>query len=177
MKTAKGKKGSNMISRRKIWRYLLMRRLILVLAVILSGCAGMGIGLEPPRVQVADIRVQEIKALESVFQIQLRVLNPNDVAFEVSGLDCELEVNGKRFATGVSDVKTQIPAYGTTTIPVMVYSSVVDVVRGVLGLQGTEALNYKLKGRIRVKSDTFGATHVPFESEGELSLKGLGQAQ
>ncbi|MBW1773813.1 MAG: hypothetical protein JRJ82_13100 [Deltaproteobacteria bacterium] len=50
-----------------------------------------------------------------------------------------------------------------------------DVVRGVLGLQGTEALNYKLKGRIRVKSDTFGATHIPFESEGELSLKGLGQ--
>ena len=154
-----------------------IRRLLLVFALILSGCAGMGVGLEPPRVQVADIRVQEVKALESVFQIQLRVLNPNDVAFEVSGLDCELEVNGKRFATGVSDVKTRIPPYGTTTIPVMVYSSVVDVLRGVLGLQGTEALNYKLKGRIRVKSEAFGSARIPFESEGELSIKGLGESQ
>lgn len=156
---------------------MLMKRLLLVCALILSGCAGLGVGLEPPRVQVADIRVQEVKALESVFQIQLRVLNPNDVAFEVSGLDCELEVNGKRFATGVSDVKTRIPPYGTTTIPVMVYSSVVDVLRSIMGLQGTEALNYKLKGKIRVQSDTFGATRIPFASEGELSIKGLGETR
>jgi LEA14-like dessication related protein len=151
--------------------------LFLVVAVMLSGCAGMGVGLEPPRVQVADIRVQEVKALESVFQIQLRVLNPNDEAFEVSGLDCELQVNSKRFATGVSDVKTRIPPYGTAIIPVMVYSSVVDVLRGVLGLQGSEALNYKLTGKISVKGDTFGSTRIPFESEGELNIKGLGQTQ
>lgn len=154
-----------------------LRELLVAFALVLSGCAGLGVGIETPRVQVADIRVQEVKALESVFQIELRVLNPNDVAFEVSGLDCDLQISGKHFATGVSDVKTQIPPYGTTTIPVTVYSSVVDVIRGILGIQGTESLNYKLTGKIQVQSDAFGPRRIPFESEGEFSMKGLGETR
>ena len=147
----------------------------LAFVVTLAGCAGMM--LDPPRVQLADIQVQEVKPLESVFLIQLRVLNPNDAAFAVSGLDCELQINDKRFATGVSDVKTQIPPYGTTIIPVTVYSSVVDVVRGIMGFQGTEALKYRIAGKMRVKSEALGSSNVPFASEGELSLKGMGVRQ
>ena len=58
----------------------------LLLAVLfLVGCAGPGKKLEPPRITLTNIQVQEIKVFESVFQIELRVVNPNDVAIIHSG--------------------------------------------------------------------------------------------
>jgi len=47
----------------------------------------------------------------------------------------------------------------------------------VIGFQGADALKYTLTGKIRIKSEAFGSTTLPFESEGELSLKGMGVKQ
>ena len=135
-----------------------------------SGCAGLGKRLQAPRVNLADIQVQEVKVLETVLQIEIRVINPNDVPLDIKGIDCELEVNGTTLAAGVSDQKRIIPAYGTTTIPMKVYSSVVDILRGVLGLQNKEKLHYRLKGKISVEGGFMVPSSIPFDSQGEFSF-------
>jgi len=136
----------------------------------LAGCAGLGKTLEPPRVTLANIRVQEIKTFETVFQIELRVFNTNDVPIEIKGIDCELELNDRKFASGVSNVEKKIPSYGTDTVPIILYSSVLDMVKGVLNLQNKEKLRYKITGRVRLGGGPLVPTVVPFKSEGELSL-------
>lgn len=135
----------------------------------LAGCAGFGRRLEPPRVRVAEIRVLEVKALEAVFQVDLRVINANETALEVKAVDCDLEVNGRRFASGVADTPAQIPAFGTALVPVVVYSNVLDLVRGVIRLQGREGLQYKLSGKVHLGGGGLLPPVIPFTSEGELT--------
>lgn len=142
-------------------------------ALSLSGCAGLGKTLEPPRVSLANIQVEEVKAFETVFQIQLRVFNTNDIPIEIKGIDCELEINGRKFASGVSKVEKEIPSYGTDIIPITLYSSVLEMVRGFLDLPNKEKLQYKISGRVRLGGGPLVPSVVPFKSEGEFSLEGL----
>ncbi|MBW2096784.1 MAG: LEA type 2 family protein [Deltaproteobacteria bacterium] len=147
--------------------------LLFVLMLFFFGCAGLGKRLEPPGINVANIQVQEVKAFETVLKIDLRLINPNDVPLDIKGLNCNLELNGKRFASGVANAKKVIPPYGTGVIPVVVYSSVFKVIRGIVGLQGKENLTYRLKGRLRLEGNRLLGSTIPFESAGVLSLKAL----
>jgi LEA14-like dessication related protein len=139
---------------------------------ILSGCAGWGKQLETPRITLANFNVQEIKIFESVFTIEMRVFNTNDIPMEIKGLDCDLELNGKRLATGVANVKINIPSYETALIPMTLYSSVLDVVTVLRSLTKTEKLEYKLTGRLRLGKGAMPST-IPFKSTGELPLQGF----
>jgi LEA14-like dessication related protein len=120
-------------------------------------------------VTLTHIQVQEIKVFETVFQVELRAFNTNDAAIEIKGLDCEVELNDKHFASGVSNKKIRVPPYDTATFTVTVYSSVFDLVQGLLDSGKKEKVKYKLKGRLHLGGDTVPSV-LPFESKGELSL-------
>ena len=145
---------------------------LMVILLILSGCAGWGKRLESPRITLSNFNVQEIKIFESVFTIEMRVFNTNDTPMEIKGLNCDLELNGKRLATGVANVNTNIPSYETALIPMTLYSSVLDVVTVLRGLVKTEKIEYKLTGRLRLGKGTMPST-IPFKSIGELPLQGF----
>jgi LEA14-like dessication related protein len=145
---------------------------VLVTTIALIGCAGIGQQLEPPRVSLANIRVEEVSGLETAFEIQMRVFNTNDVDLTVKGIKTELEINGQPFATGVSNSPVDIPSYGTELVTVTVYSSVIKMFKSVYGLKGSEELKYRLNGKISVSAgNTMMPTSLPFESEGQVSLK------
>ena len=144
---------------------------ILAIFVLLNSCAGVGQQLDPPRISLANISVQEVTGLETAFQIQLRVFNANDIDLKVRGIKAELEINGQPFATGVSNAPVEIPSYGTELVTVTVYSSVIKMFRSVYGLKESEELKYRLNGKIRVSGNNMMSTSLPFESEGQVSLK------
>ncbi len=146
--------------------------------LLVANCAGMGRKPLPPRIQIADIQVQEVKALETAFQVQLRLINPNDFPLDVKGLSCDMEIDGKRFAAGVSNTHRQIPAYGSDTIEVSVYSSAINMAAALIQMlkkaqktgAASEKLVYRLSGRLNLGGL---AAPVPFSSEGALSLDDL----
>jgi len=162
-----GKADKDMIPLRQ---YISLFSGFIVILLILSGCAGWGKRLETPRITLSNFNVQEIKIFESVFAIEIRVYNTNDIPMEIKGLNCDLELNGKRLATGVANVKVNIPSYETALIPITLYSSVLDVVRVLRGLAKTEKLEYKLTGHLRLGKGTMPST-IPFKSTGELPLQ------
>ncbi len=148
---------------------------LIAMLVAIAGCAAPGKRLEPPRVSLVHIDLQEAKLFESVFKVQLRVFNTNEVPLKIQGGDCILEVNGKRFAQGVTDTDTQVPAYGTAVVPMTLYSSMVGMVRSLLTLP-KEELGYKLAGRLRIEGGFMVPSTIPFSSEGKLSLEDLVEA-
>jgi LEA14-like dessication related protein len=152
---------------------LLVRLLAAILACLaIAGCAGIGKQLEPPRVSLANIRVEEVSGLETAFEIQMRVFNANDVDLKVTGIKADLDVNGRPFATGVSNSSVEISSYGTELVTVTVYSSVIKMFKSVYGLKESEELKYRLNGKIRVSAGNgVVPTSLPFESEGQVSLK------
>jgi len=143
---------------------------IYVASLSLVGCAGVGKRLEPPRISLAHIEVQEFTGFEAVFQIKLRVFNTNDIDLTIKGIEADMEINGKPFATGVSQAAVKIPSFGTELVAITVYSSVIDIVKGIHGLQKAEQLKYRLKGRLQVAGDHMMSTTLPFESEGQVTL-------
>ena len=149
---------------------ILVRVGAIVCLLLISGCAGLGKTLEPPRVSLADVRIQEMKGLENIVHIDLRVFNTNDIPLVIRGIDCDLTMNGKKLATGVSRVEQEIPAYATAVIPVLLYSSVVDLFRGVMGLQNKKKVKFGLAGKLRVEGGVFMPSTIPFKAESELSL-------
>ena len=153
--------------------FLLLRICVLVSLFLLAGCASLGKTLDPPRINLSNVQFQESKALETVLQIELRVFNTNEVPIKVKGLDCDLELNGKSFAKGVSSVDKEIPAFGTTIVPVTLYSSVVDIFRGIMGLHKKEKLKFGVSGRLHLEGGFLMPSTFPFKAEEELALEGL----
>ena len=142
---------------------------LMAILLILSGCAGWGQRLESPRITLANFNVQEIKIFESVFTIEMRVFNTNDIPMEIKGLNCDLELNGKRLATGVSNVEINIPSYETALVPMTLYSSVLDVLTVLRKLAKNEKLEYKLTGRIKLGKGTMPST-IPVKQKGSSNI-------
>ena len=140
---------------------------------VLTGCAGVGTQLEPPRISLANIRVQEFTGFETVFQIQLRVINTNDVDLQVKGIEAELEINGQPFAAGVSSTAVEIPTYGTELVPLILYSSVINIIKSISGLHESEQLEYYLIGKLRLAGENMLPATLPFEAEGQVTIGGL----
>jgi LEA14-like dessication related protein len=154
-------------------RYTRIIPLVLFLLTMV-GCAGVGQRLEPPRVKLANIRVQEFTVFETVFDVRLRIFNTNETALKIKGIECDLKINDRPFAIGVSDTQTEIPPYGTEVLAIRVYSSVWEILKSVHGLQKTEQLNYNLEGKLRLGVGSFPST-LTFESEGNISLPDLNE--
>ncbi len=132
---------------------------------------------------MADIKVEEVKTLETTFMVQLRVMNPNDLDLEIKGLACDLELDGSQFASGMQSEKRVIPAYGSALIPVKVYASILNMVSSILqrvqegqGTSGQEALTYGLSGHVRVSGGGL-SRNLPFTSSGELNLQQLNSSK
>jgi LEA14-like dessication related protein len=147
---------------------------LLVLAILCfleaAGCAGFGKRLESPRVTLADIRIEQIKAFEAVTRVELRVLNTNDVSLEIEGIDCTVQLNNREFGVGVLNTKTTVPPRDTAIVPMILYSSLIDVGKGILDSRTHEKLTYKIKGRLHLGGGPLVPSVLPFTSEGELSL-------
>jgi Late embryogenesis abundant protein len=136
---------------------------------LLGACAAMP-GSEPVRVNVVGVEPLQGQGMEARFTVKLRVQNPNDAPIEFNGVFIELDVQGKSFATGVSDASGTIPRFGETVLEVPVSVSAFAALRQVLGVassgQMPDKLSYELSGRI--SGPAFGG--VRFNSSGEMSL-------
>jgi LEA14-like dessication related protein len=157
---------------------MVKRTLGCLLAVIfilgsLSGCAGVGKPLEAPRISLSNLQVQESTGLETVLLIQLRVLNPNEADLDIQGVDCELEINDRPFAYGISNTTIKVPAFDSEIVPVTVYSSVIDILKGLFGLQHRKELSYRLKGNVRLEGAGWIPSTLPFSSQGTFSFRDL----
>jgi LEA14-like dessication related protein len=148
----------------------------------LTGCAGIQKIYDPPQIKLANIRMydsgkKKAMALETAFLIDLRIFNTSEIPLHVKGIDCELGINGKPFATGVGKADVTIDAYATDVVSVVVYSSVLDTVNRFIDMVGNvqkkqkiENPEYTLSGRLKVGGGTPLTSTMPFETRGELNF-------
>jgi LEA14-like dessication related protein len=166
-------KRSAMVNERGPTRGPVLLGTWLLLALLTAGCAGLGKPLEQPRINLANIRVEEMTGLETAFLVQLRVFNTNETDLRVSGIECDLHINDQRFATGVSKADVVIPSYGSELVSVTVYTSVFSMVRSMMRLPHHQELSYRLAGKLRLNDDSMLLTALPLKSEGKLRLEDI----
>ncbi len=142
---------------------------LLALGALLSGgCASLQ-GREPIEVIVAGVEPLQGEGLELRMLVKLRIQNPNDVPLDYNGVSVQMDVQGRRFATGVSDAAGSVPRFGETIVKVPVSISVLRIARQAVGILTDEyrgKLAYEMSGKLA--GPTFYG--VNFKSNGELRL-------
>jgi len=141
---------------------------VFVAALSLGGCAGI-FGSDPLRVNVAGIEPLAGQGMEMRFTLKLRVQNPNESPIDFNGVSVELEVNGKQFASGVSDQSGTVPRFGETVIGVPLTVPAFAAVRQAFAFADSAQsgqLPYMLRGRLA--GGITGGTR--FSDQGKLSL-------
>jgi LEA14-like dessication related protein len=139
-----------------------------LLAVLVSGCAGLGAYREPPRVSLVSIQPREMGVLEQRYGLKLRIMNPNDTALPVAGMQYSLQINDREFAYGVSRQPVSIPAYGEAVLDVDVVSNLLSVLRRLQEESTAKpgSLTYRLSGSLSLEN-RIGT--LPFDYHGELN--------
>lgn len=142
---------------------------LLALGALLSGgCASLQ-GREPIEVIVAGVEPLRGEGLELRMLVKLRIQNPNDVPLDYNGVSVQMDVQGRRFATGVSDAAGSVPRFGEAIVKVPVSISVLRIARQAVGIMTDEyrgKLAYEMTGKLA--GPTFYGVH--FKSNGELRL-------
>jgi LEA14-like dessication related protein len=148
----------------------LFRRVVAILpALALWGCATMTGGLEAPRVHVSAIELREATLFEQVYDIRLRVQNPNNQDLPVQGLSFELEINGTTFARGGSAEAVVIPRLSSGIVQVEAISGLGGILQQLMKLQGAapKSVAYRISGAAFVGAEGW---RLPFEDRGEFQL-------
>jgi LEA14-like dessication related protein len=144
--------------------------LVVALALAAAGCTGLQ-SLEAPEIRVTSLELlePEHRGMEQRFAVGLRIINPNNRALTVDGLDFELDVNGRRLARGVSDRRFELPRLGEAETRIIVTTSVLDLLWQAveLGSRADGKMDYRLKGRLHLGSGFMRA--IPFDHRGTLT--------
>ena len=148
------------------------------LTLMCSGCAGLGKPLNSPEVRLAGLSVENADLFETVLQLDLRIINANDIALEIQGIECNLEINEKSVASGVSGTAVNIPAFGSSKVTVTVYSSAFSIATTFIRFMQQEMQNtpgqfdisYRLKGRLHLETSALIPSTLPFKGSGSLRL-------
>jgi len=151
----------------------MVRRLVSALALVVAlgaaaGCASFQTR-DPLQVMVAGIEPLEGQGMELRLLVKLRVQNPNDAPVDYNGVAVEMNVQGKTFATGVSDAHGSVPRFGEAVIEVPVTASAFRMMRQALGLMnsdGTRKIDYEMKGKLN--GSAFNSVH--FQTKGDFEL-------
>lgn len=143
---------------------------LFVAVIMLGGCASLT--RDPVRVTVAGLEPIAGQDLEMRFNVKLRVQNPNDTPIEYNGIALDLELNGKPFASGVSDRAGAVPRFGEAVLDVPVSVSAFNAARQAWSFADAASageMPYALRGRLA--GGVLGT--VRFTDAGMLSLPAL----
>jgi LEA14-like dessication related protein len=141
--------------------------------LVFSACSLPGQRVEPPRITLSSIKIQDINLFEAVLHIEVRVVNPQNASYEIKGIDCVLDLDQVKLASGVSNTPTRIPSLDAAIIPLTVYSSVEDITKCLKELKGKDKINYNIKGKLHLAGGFLKPSLIAFNTDGQISLQGL----
>ena len=139
----------------------------LLLGLSISACASLS-NRDPLVVDVAGIESLPGEGLEIRLQVAVRIQNPNNSPVAYRGTALDLELNGRRAASGVSDAVGEVPRYGETVIYVPVTISAFNIVNQLVGFMNDDGdeISYRIRGKL--DGGLFATRR--FTDEGTLSL-------
>ena len=158
---------------------MIVPRLLAVTVVALTLLSLQGCAIfqrsDPLQVTVAGIEPMEGQGqgqgLELRLLVKLRVQNPNDAPIDYNGVAVEMIVQGKTFATGVSDASGTVPRFGESVIAVPVTASAFRMLGEAFTLfrSGSSGkITYEMTGKLNGS----GFNSVHFRTQGEFDLAG-----
>jgi LEA14-like dessication related protein len=136
---------------------------------MLSGCAALQPREERVRVSIADIRPLASTLMEQRYLVKIRLQNRSKEALKIDGMSFDLDLNGKRFASGVSNQVTSVPGFSESTLEVNLSSTVFGLIKQFNALQHRQGgrFDYQISGNLSTPESLLS---LPFSEKGEINL-------
>ena len=144
--------------------------LLLLLLALMTGCATLTGGLEPPLVTVVNLQPLSGEGFAPRFKVVLNLQNRNNQRLLISGFDFDLQVDGRRFASGVSSADLIVEPLSQTRAEVEVTINGLSLVRQLFSwLQAPpDSLSYEISGHLHLRQGLL--RRLAFSRTGEVSL-------
>lgn len=120
----------------------------------------------PPEVYVTGIVPAGGGLFEQEIRVDLRIENPNNFEVRLTGMEFDLDLNGKPFARGRESHEMTLPRLGSKSLSVHATTTVIDVLNQIRGLQSLENVGYAIRGRLYLEHPTVES--LPFEQEARV---------
>lgn len=144
--------------------------LLLIAAVIATGCTGLRSNTEPPEVTLSSVALRGVTLLEQEWELTLRARNPNDFPLTLRSLDYRIFIEDAPFGRGLTGNAVTVPAMGDALITTRVVTSLFDTLRQfqALDLATGAPVRYRIEGHaqlgnspLKLKFDHDGAVTLP----------------
>lgn len=125
---------------------------IALVAALTAACSGLPFNAKAPKVSVAEVNLKSLGLFEQLFDVSLRVTNPNDFDISIEGLEFKLEVNGQAFATGLARSHTHVPAFASPRVHVEAVTQSKNLLQQMKTLPDAleKGVPYRIHGRIKI---------------------------
>jgi hypothetical protein len=123
---------------------------VLFAACLVAACSTLP-SRDPLSIDVAGIEPLPGEGLELRLAVRVRIQNPNDTPVEYSGAALNLDLNGRKLASGVSAVVGTVPRYGEAVLEIPVTISALNMARQVIGFTSTQNqrdVSYRVRGKL-----------------------------
>ncbi len=140
-----------------------------VLSVL--GCAGTGLGsnFKQPDLQLEQVLLTGVGLQGGMFDLVVRVENPNPIDLQGVGLKVGFEVEGTKVGDAVLDREFFVPAQGSGTVTVPVRFQWAGLSSAARSALGYGSLPYRIVGDAQFQTPA-GVANVPFTRSGTVPL-------
>lgn len=138
----------------------------------LAGCAVFTPRFERPNVTVSSIEMQGGNIMRQSFLVRFNVQNPNNRPLPVSGVHVELNMVGRRVASGVSNSPFVVPPHGEAPFDMNITSNLALALLALSqrGDKHSDSIDYEMTGAASI--DLPFMHDLPFHQNGTLDLHG-----
>lgn len=140
-----------------------------LLALVLTGCAGLVPGTEPPAVSVTSFALApETAGNTPRFNIGIHVVNPNRNPIRLRGMSYTVEIEGNRILNGANPDLPTVPGYDSADFVIQASPDLLGGVRLLTDLfaRRRDTLGYTFRARI----DAGSLLPLTIEESGQFSL-------
>ncbi len=144
---------------------------LLFAAVSLSACAGTGILVDSPGVELTGIELTSASFHGQTFLLSFDVSNPNPFPLPVKAVDYRVDFDDRKFAGGKTQGKFTVPARGDDSFAISVDLDILNSashLRLLIGGDFKENISYKLRGNFAV--DIPFVKPIPFSNSGIINM-------
>lgn len=154
-----------------LWPLALMAGLL----IVLSACAGLGLGsaLRNPDVDVVSAELTRTGFEGADLLFEFEVDNPNAVGLVLNGLNYRLRLNDRPLLNGRQDDRTEIAAQTESLVQLPVTVRYDDLIRVLETLDDSTRPSYELQADFQFAAPIVGTITVPVTKRGEIPLQRL----
>ena len=129
--------------------------------------------LKLPSINVEGLKVKNMTLAGADMELKLQMTNPNAFDLLLNNIDYALDINGRTWAKGVSNVQTQVSQKGESAIGIPISLDFAQIGLGVYQmLSGEQTLDYSLQGKLDVGSSLplLKNAAIPLNRSGALNI-------